>query len=101
MIEELRYLDEEYEITDPIMVEVAASRESDGVIYCLSVVNLHNELIFGIGRTKSLAFQMLRTELKKYYNFLMSSDLDRYKNEGFYLDKQRLKRKIIRRSTSK
>jgi len=94
MIEQLRYLDEEHSLISPIMVKVAASRENGGDLYVISIVHLRNELIFGIGRTKSLAYQMLRTELKKYYDFLMSSNLDRYHNSDYVQDKCWLERII-------
>lgn len=95
--EQLRYLDENYEIVDPIYVEVAASRDIGGQIYILSVVNLQNELVFGIGRTKSGAFRMLRNELKNYYEALMSSDLNKFyesDQEIYFADKRKLQRSI-------
>ena len=95
--EQLRYLGENYEIVDPIYVEVAASRDVGGTIYWLTVVNLQNELVFGIGRTKSCAFQMLRNELKSYYEALMSSDLNKFyesDQEVYFADKRKLQRSI-------
>jgi hypothetical protein len=98
--ERLRYIGDEYEITAPIDVEVTASRDSGGTIFYLNVVNLRNELIFGVGSSKSFAYQMLRKELRNYYEFLMSSNLDGYDLEDYILDKKKLQRSIKKRESA-
>ena len=95
--EQLQYLGEEYEVIDQIYIEVAASRDSGGAIFYLSIVNLQNELIFGVGRTKPFALRMLRETLKEYYESLMSSDLNRFHEidkEKYFADKRKLQRSI-------
>ena len=95
--EQLRYLGDKYELTDSIYIEVAASRDSGGTIYYLTIVNLQNELVFGVGRTKPFALKMLRETLKEYYESLMSSDLNRFHNidkEIYLADKRKLQRSI-------
>jgi hypothetical protein len=93
--EQLRYLGDEYKIVNPIYIEVAASRDVGGNICYVNVVNLQNELVFGVGRTKQFALKMLRESLKEYYESLMSSDLDRFYDKEIYTaDKKKLQRSI-------
>jgi hypothetical protein len=90
----LQALKDGYEITNPIVVEVAASDHDD---YHMVVVNLHNEQVFGIGETKKLAEEMLQENLIKYFEELMSSDLNHYRNDELIyrqLDKDKLQRSI-------
>jgi hypothetical protein len=95
--EQLRYLGDKYKVIKPIYIEFAASRDIGGNIYYVTVVNLQNELIFGVGRTKQFALKMLRESLKEYYESLMSSDLNRFyecDKEMFFADKRKLQRSI-------
>jgi len=93
--EQLKYLNKDYEIVNPIYVEVAVSKDSGGTIYYSTIVNLQNELIFGVGRTKQFALKMLRESLTNYYESLISSDLDRHNcTEVFIADKNKLQRSI-------
>lgn len=60
-------------------------------------MDLHNELVFGVGMSKSDAENMLRITLIKYYDDLMSSDLDHYRYDDLIyreLDKAKLQRSI-------
>ena len=103
MYKELRYLGKNYEIVKPIYVEVAASRDDDGVIYCMTVVDLNNELIFGIGRTSRQARRLLRKLLVDYYETLMSCDLNNYsgsENHIYGLDRDTLKGSIHKNESS-
>jgi len=100
MYQQLRYLGDHYEIVSPINVEVTASADSDGILCCMSVVNLQNELVFGMGRTKRQARRMLRKLLIDYYEKLMSSDLNNYRGSEKYiygLDKKLLEGSIAKK----
>jgi hypothetical protein len=85
MYQQLRYLGERYEIVSPISVEVTVSADSDGILYCMCIANLQNELIFGMGRTKRQARRMLRKLLIGYYEKLMSVDLNQYRGSEKYI----------------
>jgi hypothetical protein len=91
--EQLRFISDKYKVVEPICIEVAASRDSSGTIYCASVVNLQNELIFGIGTSRTCAKNMLRKLLAEYYEALMSSDLNRLEAE-YLADRRKLQRSI-------
>jgi hypothetical protein len=97
---ELRDLGENYEVIEPISVEIAALVGDSGTLYWATAVGIRNELVFGVGRTKLLAIEMLKELLTEYYVNLMSSDLDRCWNEDYWLDKQMLKRSVVRESTT-
>ena len=96
-IKRLTYLGEGYDIVKPIYVKVAAYVDDGDNLYCITVVNLQNELIFGIGRTLLSAEEMLRELLTNYYENIMSSNLDRYYSQNLFADKEKLKRSIIKK----
>lgn len=92
-------LDGTHVIVEPIEVKVAVSDGMDGKLYWLTVPCLKNELVFGVGRTKSSALEMLKELLIKYYDDLMLSNLDRYNTDTLrMIDKKRLQRSIRART---
>lgn len=96
-------LGEGYRVVSPIEVEVTASAEGGKSLYWAYVTNLHNELVFGVGRTKSSAIEMLKESLTSYFDKLMSSDLERYYADdllNFQIDKEKLMRIIRIESTT-
>ncbi len=98
MRDTLKHIDG-FEIINPIEVEVTASNNEGHRIYWVSVPNLKNELVFGVGTTKEDALTLLKELLTDYYNNLMSSDFDRYHSEDLsvYLhDKKYLKRSVCK-----
>lgn len=88
---------DDYILVEPICVEVAATEDDGRLIYWATVKNLQNELVFGVGRTVNSAITMLKQLIIEYYEFLLSSDFDRYYNNDLLIyetDKRFLQRKI-------